>query len=68
MNEACDIGSGAPNIDFVVSVLKSIYSPLRIFSKMRGVTGGSDGLWVMNAVGDVAGVVPWTVTSGLIIY
>ena len=46
MNEACDVGSGTPNIDFVVSVLKSINSPLCIFSKMRGVTGCSYGLWV----------------------
>ena len=68
MNEVCDIGSGAPNIDFVVSVLKSIYSPLRIFSKMRGVTGGSDSFWAMNADGDVAGLVSRTVTSGLITY
>ena len=33
MNEICDIGSGAPNIALVVSVLKSIYSPLRIFPR-----------------------------------
>ena len=52
MNKVCNVGSGAPNMALVVSVLKSIYSPLRIFSKIRDVTGGRDGLWIPVAVGD----------------
>ena len=63
MNGVCDVGSGAPNIALVVSVLKSICSPLRIFSKMRGATGGRDGLWILS---DTVKLVPWTETGGLI--
>ena len=66
MNEVCDLGSCAPNMALVVSVLKSICSPLRIFSKIRGVTGGRDGLWIPVVVGDTVKLVPWTVTGGLI--
>ena len=66
MNEVCDVGSGAPSISLVVSVLKSIYSPLHIVSKMREVTGGRDGLWIPGAVDDTVKLVPWTVTGGLI--
>ena len=51
-----------------MSVLKPIYSPLRIFSNMRGVTGGSDDLWVTTTDGGAVGLVPWTVTAGLIAY
>ena len=47
-------------------MLKLLYSPLRIFSKMRGITEASDGLWVTAAVGDAVGLLPWTVTAGLI--
>ena len=61
VKEVCVVGSGVPNIAFVVSVPKSIYSPLRIFYKMRGVTGGSDGLWVATSVGNA---VSWIVAAG----
>ena len=57
MNEVCDAGSGAPNIDFVVSVAKSIYSFLSIFSKICGVIGGS-GVWVTTTVGGTVRLVP----------
>ena len=50
----------------MVSVLKSMYSPSHIFSKMHGVTGGRDGLWIPVAVGDAVKLVPWTVIGGLI--
>ena len=35
---------------------------------MHGVTGDSDGLWVIAAVGGIVGLVPWIVTAELIIY
>lgn len=34
-------GSGVPNIDFDVNVVKSMYAPELIFSSIRGGTGGS---------------------------
>ena len=61
VKEVCVVGSGVPNIALVVSVPKSIYSPLCILSKIQGVTGGSDGLWVATSVGNAAS---WTVTAG----
>ena len=36
------------------------------FQKMRGGTGGRDGLWIPVTVGDAVKLVPWTVIGGLI--
>ena len=36
------VGSGVPNIDFDVNVVKSMYALEMIFSSIRGGTGGSD--------------------------
>jgi len=35
------VGSGVPNIDFDVNVVKSMYTPEMIFSSIRGGTGVS---------------------------
>ena len=56
MNDVC--GFGAPNIALVVSVPRSIYSPFRILSRVRGVTGGSGVLCKVLSGGKVGGLVP----------